>query len=381
MLGPADVSDVVLWSMVADLIGRSSPAADVLEVSAVEVEVVDYDLSTITTGGRFWVSGTAATTAGDRQFRLFVKVVQNWSRSPLFAEIPPEIAAFAAGSVPWRSEPGVYRSDLADRLPDGLSMAPCLGVFDLDDQSSSIWLAEVPRHDWPWDQARYERAGYLLGRMSASERVAPVALVDDHDWTLATYYFGRVLNDVVPRILDDDLWQHPLLAESFAGVRPRLRAAVEELPVWVEELMAAPHVAGHGDACPNNLLGTGNPDAFILIDFGFWRPLPLGFDLGQLLVGDVQLGRRGADDLACIDAAITSAYVDGLRAEGYDVDDAYVARLHALQTALFSGISVLPVEHLDRPVTSDLLDLARTRAALATYCLDRVEATAATPAA
>ena len=48
-----------------------------------------------------------------------------------------------------------------------------------------------------------------------------------------------------------------------------------------------------------------------MIDFGFWGGAPAGFDLTQLLVGDIQIGKRGADDLAELDEAIVTAYVAG----------------------------------------------------------------------
>ena len=118
---------------------------------------------------------------------------------------------------------------------------------------------------------------------------------------------------------------------------------------WVDELASAPHVVGHGDACPNNLLGAERPDAFVMIDFGFWKPLPLGFDLGQLLLGDVQIGRRSADDLAAIDAEIVAAYVEGFADESHRPHPAQVARLHALQMAVFTGLSSMPFEHLGAP--------------------------------
>jgi len=44
-----------------------------------------------------------------------------------------------------------------------------------------------------------------------------------------------------------------------------------------------------------------------MIDFGFWGSAPVGFDLTQLLVGEVQVGRRGARDLAELDEAIVAA--------------------------------------------------------------------------
>ena len=193
------------------------------------------------------------------------------------------------------------------------------------------------------------------------------------------YLHGRFDQQVVPMLLDDELWAHPLLAHAFGdGLRDRMCDVLDQVPAWFEELADAPHVVGHGDACPNNLLGAQRPDAFVLIDFGFWKPLPLGFDLGQLLLGDVQIGRRPADDLAAVDARIVPAYVEGLTDEGYAAEPEQVLRLHALQMAVFIGLSSMPFEHLGDPPSPALERLAATRAAITTYCLDRVEATQAT---
>lgn len=374
LLGAADVPDERLATIVADLLGR-----EVLGLSDVRVDPVDYELAAITTAGRWWVSGQAATTTGVEPFRVFVKQVQNWSQSPQFAMVPPDLREVAAASVPWRTEPHVYRSDLADRLPEGLSMPRALAVIDLDALSSTVWLEEVPPREWPWDLERYQRAAYLLGRLAGSPRVAPLAQIDDHQWSVLDYLHGRFEHQVIPIIRNDALWAHPLFAGAFGGgLRQRMLDALDDVPSWVEELADAPHVVGHGDACPNNLLGADRRDAFVLIDFGFWKPLPLGFDLGQLLLGDVQIGRRSADDLHMIDERIVPAYLRGLLDEGRAVDPAQLARLHALQMAVFTGLSAMPFEHLGAPPSPELERLAASRAAITTFCLDRVEATGGT---
>ena len=268
----------------------------------------------------------------------------------------------------------MYRSDLDERLPDGLSMPTALGVYDLDELSASIWLAEVPVADWPWDLDRYRRAAYLLGRLAGSPAVAPLADLGEHAWTVRDYLEGRFRHQVVPMLHDDELWSHPLLAHCFGvDVRDRMCDAAAQAPLWVAELDGAPLVTGHGDACPNNLLGAPERDNLVLIDFGFWKPLPLAFDLGQLVLGEVQLGRRPADTLAETDAAVVPAYVEGLNAEGMVFDPALVTRLHALQMLMFSGLSSMPFEHLASPSSPELEALAADRAALATYCLDLVE--------
>ncbi len=123
LLGPADVTDEELTRIVGDLLHQAPGSVELL---AVRAEHVAYDLPAITTAGRYWVTGAARTAAGERRFRIFVKHVQSWSRSPFFAQVPAEYREMAAASVPWRTEALAYASDLGDRLPDGLSMPRAL---------------------------------------------------------------------------------------------------------------------------------------------------------------------------------------------------------------------------------------------------------------
>src|SRR5215216_5461760 len=270
-LGPAAVDDATLTAMVADLLGAPVPDVELVDSAVTEFP---YDLVAITTGGRYIVRGTASVAGRATPYALFVKVVQSWSRSPYFQFVPEEIREFAEASVPWRTEALAYRSDLASRLPTGLTMPRALGVFDLDDKSASIWLDELDVVDRRWDDARYARAAYLLGRLAASPGVAPLARVGELDFTMRDYAFGRLDNQVLPMVRDDGVWKHPLVAAPFGDeLRDRMRAAADQVPAYVEELMALPHVTGHGDACPNNLLAVVGSDDFTLIDFGFWMPM------------------------------------------------------------------------------------------------------------
>jgi hypothetical protein len=374
-LGPADVDDATLTAMVADLLG--APVADVELLDSTVTEFA-YDLVAITTGGRYIVRGTASVAGRTTPYAMFVKVVQSWSRSPLFEFVPEELRELAEASVPWRTEALAYRSDLASRLPDGLDMPRALGVFDLDEKSASIWLEVLDVVERPWDDARYARAAYLLGRLAASPRVAPLAMVGESDFTMRDYAFGRLDNQVLPMVRDDGIWKHPLVAATFGEeLRDRMRAAADRVPAYVEELMALPHVTGHGDACPNNLLAVAGSDDFTLIDFGFWMPMPVGADLGQLIVGDIQIGKLRAGDLAARDDAHAVEYVRGLRDEGCEIPEPVVRRAHALHLLLMSGLSALPDELLDRdPFDPEVVTLSADRAAIARFCLDRVDATA-----
>lgn len=373
LLGAADVSDEELAAIVA----RS------LRVSHVDVlwsraEVVDYDLEALTTAGRFWVRGSADVVSHQVPFTLFVKVVQSWERSPIFAYVPQEMRELAIKSVPWRSEPEVYRSDLIDRLPPGLSMPRALAVNDLDEASAAIWLEAIDVDDTPWDLARFDRAAYMLGRLSANARVRELGALGDPDGdrTVRAYAEGRVAVQVLPALAGDELWQHPLIATAFdESLRDDLRAAGDRLPAYVAELEALPHLVGHGDACPRNLLVTRPDTDLVMIDFGFWSVFPVGMDLSQLVLGEIQLGERPVDDLATIDARCLAAYVDGLAAEGTEIPLAVVRRAHALLMLVFSGLSAVPFEHLDSEPTPELAGLFAARAATARYILDLVKET------
>jgi hypothetical protein len=382
VLGADDVDDVALAQMVADLWGE--PAVDLLDSAA---EPVAYDIPSILTGARTWVRGHADAGDGARGFTFFVKRVQHWRHSPAFASVPPEIGEWAATAVPWRAEPLLYASDLGDRLPEGLTMPRALRVDERPDETAVLWLEAVECGAEAWDRTTYVEAAGLLGRMSGSSRVAELAAIDPLPWHIQSFVVGRIAHTVLPGLFDDATWEHPLVARHFADLRPRLLAIARRLDPLAEEFAALPHRTSHGDACPNNLLRHPDGDGFTLIDFGFWRPQPVGFDLSQLLVGDLQIGRRDADDLPELAEACLTAYAAGLAAEGLEVPDAVLRRGHAVSLMLFNGLPSLPLELLDEAreleaagaLTEERLDAmhhwSRQRSRIARYALDVLERT------
>jgi len=376
ILGPADVDDATFTAIVARALGEDPADVTVLGSRAT---VVPYALDAITTAGRYWVTARAATPSGERAVRMFVKHVQSWSRSPLFQYVPEQLREVAARSVPWRTEPLVYRSDLLHRLPPGLTMPDALHVSFLDEASAAIWLPALDVVDHCWETADFAQAAYLLGRLAGCESVAELAPLGDVDGrnTVRTYAGGRLDMQVAPALRSAELWQAPWLADAFDHeLRGSLLDALDRVPSFVDELEAAPTAVAHGDACPNNLLRTVGSDDITLIDYGFWSLQCVGFDLGQLLVGDVQIGRRPAATLPELEAACLPAYVDGLRAEGHEVDAATVARAHALHLMVFSGLST-PLTGPPAPGAGadDLAHEARERAAISRFCLDLVATT------
>jgi hypothetical protein len=371
LLGPADVTDDELAGFVAEALG-----ADAVEVTSCDVAVVDYDLDALTTAGRYWVRGRAAHSGGEEPYAFFVKVVQSWTRSPQFRYVPEHLRELAGKGLPWRGELEVYRSDLASVLPDGLRLPQVHRVAEVDDLSAFFWLEAVDADPAPWEPAAFERAAYRLGRLAARPDVAPVAARGTQD-VVRGYVHGRVEGQIVPALNADELWAHPLVAETFSpALRARLLAAVDALPGYLDELDAAPLGAAHGDACPRNLLvPRSRPDEFVLIDFTFWCRAPLGFDLTQLLMGEVQVGERPAAQLAGLDELCVTAYARGLADEGCDVPVDVVRRVHALLMLLFAGLTAVPIELLFGGQPPGDVEVVRGRAVALEHVLDLVQAT------
>lgn len=132
-LGAADLPDDALAALVARQLGLDE--SEVVELVDSTAEVAPYDLEALTTAGRYRVRGRARTARDTEPYAFFVKVVQSWARSPMFAFVPPEHVAPALLLLPWEVEPAVYRSDLADRLPAGLTPPVAYAVIDLDEES------------------------------------------------------------------------------------------------------------------------------------------------------------------------------------------------------------------------------------------------------
>ncbi|MTD15604.1 hypothetical protein GIS00_16850 [Nakamurella sp. YIM 132087] len=365
-LGPADVDDVTLTGMVADLLGHDPAAVRLICSTATPV---DYDIPAISTVSRHWVHGEAETPGGRQPYRLFVKHIQAWHHSPFFAFVPEEAREFAKAKFPWRIEPAVYRSDLPSVLPPGLGAPRALGVFDLEPDAAAVWLEAVQHPPVDWTLERYERAAYLLGRFAARPEIVARTGLAGFEWTVFDYLYGRVAAQVVPEVLGEEAWQRDEVREHFdPELRERLQQAAGRLEAITGELVRVPKFASHGDACPNNLLPGTDPDSFTLIDFGFFLDQPVGFDLGQLIAGNTQLGLGPWDRLGELDERCLTAYLAGTAEEGVTLDPALVRRAHALQLLLFAGISSLPEPGMT-PAQS------AARAALARHSLDLLDAT------
>ncbi|MDR7086409.1 hypothetical protein J2X11_001248 [Aeromicrobium panaciterrae] len=340
-LGPVDVDDETLAEMLS--------ADGIIESN---VEDVDYGLTTLTTGERWWVSGTARQDGADVPFRLFVKVVQSALRSPALSGIPPQFHHAIADALPWHIEPNAYRSDLETRVPDGMRIPKAYRVAEIDADSCALWLEAVEHDDKPWVLERYRDAAAMLGRFAGSASVAAIDTELTHPAGphQARLYFETRLNDqFVSAYEQGGVWDHPAVAAHFGGdLRARLMSLIAAAPALIDEIEALPLLNAHGDAAPQNLLVV--PDGFCVIDWCFWFRTALGFDLSQLVYSEIDLDRSDASTFRDIQGASLVGYREGLADEGVEISEAELKRAHTIQLAIAHGISAVPLERLgDEP--------------------------------
>jgi len=361
-----------LADMVAELL--KAPRAHVLTV---QVDIHPYDLLAITTAGRFRVTGTARTGFLEPvPYAFFVKVVQSYAKSPLAQQLPDAVRDLVAPLVPWRTEPDLYRTDLADRLPDGLTAPRAYGVYDLDEDSAAIWLEMLPTRPISWGIPLHRRAAYLFGRLAANPALAPLAARVPPVRTARNFTRWWLEYNVIPQLHDDKLWQRTPIAATFDGrLRARMLAAVQALPELLDELESLPTATAHGDACTRNMLICEPDGRLALIDFGFWGIAPVGFDLGQLMLGEIQLGQRPAGLLHRLENECLPAYVQGLHDEGGAISHTEVRRAHALLLTIYHAIPAIPYEHLTAEPGRVPYRIFENRALSARFILDLLDAT------
>ncbi|MFI6740969.1 hypothetical protein ACIBI9_49305 [Nonomuraea sp. NPDC050451] len=331
------------------------------EVESIRVEPIDHTSGTPSTGGLRRVSGT--TTCG-RAWSFFVKSLHSARHWVNIGVIPePARTEFVAG-FPWRTEAEVYTSGLP--LPPGLRLPRLFLIDDLGDERLDLWLEDVRAAPGEWDLTRYAAAARALGRL-AGLRPAD----DSRPRTALRTYVGQLVTQhALPILRDPALWRHPLVA---AHADPLLQMDLDTLARRIPALLAAadrlPHTMAHGDAGPQNLLvPADDPGRFVAIDWGWQDPVPIGFDLGQLLVGLAHDGLTEPGELPVIHRAILAAYQRGLAEEGVPAGQAAAGYVTTL--VLRSAFTAIPVERLGEPVTDDLHELFRKRVGLARFIAD-----------
>ena len=355
----------------------STAAGRAIRPTSTRVTPIPYDWGSPATAG-LWqvvVSGQAAQASGrDAQagpvsYAYFVKLLRHPLRWPGLAQLPDQASRDEfVGYFPWRFELDMYESGIGDVLPAGMRTPRLHHVKRPDGDHLGLWWEFVPERPAPWDLDDYRRAAFLLGRLAARRRdgadvnrLLPQICRQAHPSGSPLRFFTerRVLRGVLPALRAGQIWEHPLataaLRQSGDMALPAdMLALAGRLPRVLDMLDGLPQTYAHGDASPQNLmLPASEPGTVIVIDWGFGTLLPVGFDLGQLLVGLAHAGKSAPSALPDIDAAIFPAYLEGLAAEDYRAVPAQVRLGYLGSLAARSALSALPLELLSGPPTKD----------------------------
>jgi Phosphotransferase enzyme family len=356
----------------------SSPTADVAPVN--------YDWGSVATAGLWRV---AVTDAGAPAATFFVKLVRHTRLWPGLGFLPDDAARAAfIDYYPWHYELDIHESGIESVLPPGLRMPVLHRVVRPDTDHMGLWWEFIEQRPGRWELADYRLAARLLGQLAARRRdgaainealPAMARTVRSEGSALRFYTSRRVLTGVLPVLAAGGVWRHPVLAGALrAAGDPDLPADMlalgERLPRVLDTLDELPQTYAHGDASPQNLLRPANePGTIAVIDWGFGTLLPVGFDLGQLLVGLAHATVADLAQLPAIDAEIFPAYLDGLAAEDYKVDPAQVRAGYLGSLAARSALCAIPFEQLGRePADAQATALFGRRIRLTRFMLELV---------
>ncbi len=293
---------------------------------------------------------------------FFVKLVHDvrlWAGLRFFPDDASR-ADFAA-YYPWHFELDIHRAGIDSVMPAGMRTPVLYYAKTVDADHIALWWEFITERSGPWQLADYRRAGRLLGQLAARRRegaeinnALPDITRTAHSGGSALRYYTsrRVQQGILPALQTGQIWSHPVMQTALDRVAdPALPSDLlslgAQLPRILDMLDALPRTYAHGDASPQNLLlPASEPDTVVVIDWGFGTLLPVGFDLGQLLVGLASAGQSDPLELAAIDAQIFPAYLDGLAAEDYKVESAQVRAGYVGGLAARSALCALPLELL-----------------------------------
>jgi hypothetical protein len=348
----ATIADSALETITRRVLGED------FQLQAIRSERFPYRWGSIGTAGLWRVDVDGMSGLGSVSHTYFVKLLRNPRIWPLLHTIPEPLREDFVAIFPWRMEYDMQHAGLAGALPEGVRL-PRLHHANVTEDYISLWYEFVDVDPRPWTLSDFGRSAYLLGRMAARRREgAPVnqklpARCTDAPRTssLRQYVQQRVLGLEARIVQDTSRWRTPRMLEALAGSGDQqlsvdLPALVRRIPSILDQLERLSQTFVHGDASPQNLLiPAADRSLRVAIDWGgFCTLLPVGFDLGQLLIGLAHAGELEVSELPALQDAVLEAFRSGLAAENFDVppDEVRFGFLGSLVCR--SGLGALPLD-------------------------------------
>ncbi len=325
-------------------------------VDEVLVEPMRYAWGSPATAGLWRVDVTGHDPDQVLSARYFVKLLRHLSQWPLLHTLPEPSRSVFAQRQNWRIELDMYEAGIGAVLPSGMRTPVLHHVRRTSEHHLGLWWEFIDVDPAPWSVDDFAHTAYLLGRLAArraegnpaNHSLPPICHRPSVHPGLREFVLYRVLAVDVPRLRTPASWQDAPVATALQAVGDPdlpddLSHLADRVPSLLDRLDELPQTYAHGDASPQNLLiPSGDRTTRVVIDWGLEKLLPIGFDLGQLLIGLVHADELPPQTLPAVEQAIVPAYHRGLEEEGCRVDQATVREGFVGSLICRSALSAIP---------------------------------------
>jgi hypothetical protein len=337
-MNPVDIAQETLTEIVQ--VALAAPAA---RVTTWQMSPLVHRVINRVTGGVYRVAGTAQDPHRSYTWSLVLKVLHCPDHDPT--------SGFNASAVPthwnyWRREALFYASEHLVRMPPALAAPRCFAITEPTPEVVYLWLEDIqdaPATQWPLE--RFELAAKHLGQFQGYYLAA--SSLPDAPWLSRRWLRAWVATEetvYLDLIRDEAAWRHPLLDRVLsADLQDAVLQLWDEHAVLLKTIEQQPQTLCHLDLWPPNMFDrtTAAGEAqTILIDWsqiGYGAPAE---DIANLVLDSVWMFKIPADVLPAYEQDVWNGYMAGLRAAGWQGDEAPIRFVYAATAALRFGLLV-----------------------------------------
>ncbi len=279
-----------------------------------------------TTGGLYVVGGRVRSGGAEVPWSCVLKVLVR----------PPDAECRGPASwCYWRREAAFYGSQLPAALPGALRAPRPYAICEAADQAR-VWMEQVVAPARRWRLEDFGRAARAAGESAgAFLRNRPLP---GESW-LARGFLHSILGDggfwaTTMHPETGDTWRSPLSKPFGEQTREGVLRLWAERDALLSVTDRLPHVFGHGDFHPRNILLPADTVEVVALDWAFCGAAPLGADLADLVLAPAWFCDIEISEVPAVERVAFEAYDAGLRAAGWDGDSRVLRLGYALAIAL-----------------------------------------------